>query len=243
MPGARSATGGGRRRRGFARSWVGEASRFECRRRQAAYSLCSEQAVNSGRHSAPRFFSTLVRYSCQTTLVLLLVLDDRALQPGGQVVRPSPRRCRSCRPAPCRWPAPRSPRRWRARRTGVLSLFLPSSVWPGAQLAEDGDDLLDRLVGGHLRPSAPGWRPVRVTRLRTMSISVSSVVGVGSTTMLKRRLRAADMSLTPRSRVLAVAMIEKPFAGRRPRSPAPAPTSASPTAARSARPAPRRRSG
>ena len=44
-----------------------------------------------------------------------------------------------------------------------------------------------------------------------MSTSVSSVLGVGSTTMLKRRLSAADMSLTPRSRVLAVAMIEKPF--------------------------------
>ena len=29
--------------------------------------------------------------------------------------------------------------------------------------------------------------------------------------MLNRRLRAADMSLTPRSRVLAVAMTEKPF--------------------------------
>ena len=29
--------------------------------------------------------------------------------------------------------------------------------------------------------------------------------------MLKRRLRAADMSLTPRSRVLAVAITENPF--------------------------------
>ena len=50
------------------------------------------------------------------------------------------------------------------------------------------------------------------TRLRTMSISVSSVLGVGRTMMLKRRLRAADMSLTPRSRVLAVAITENPLA-------------------------------
>ena len=43
-----------------------------------------------------------------------------------------------------------------------------------------------------------------------MSISVSRSAGVGSTTMLNRRFRAADMSFTPRSRVLAVAMMEKP---------------------------------
>ena len=46
-----------------------------------------------------------------------------------------------------------------------------------------------------------------------MLISISSVFGVGRTTILKRRLRAADMSLTPRSRVLAVAITENPFLG------------------------------
>ncbi len=30
--------------------------------------LCSEQEVNSGRQSAPRFFITFERYSCQTIL-------------------------------------------------------------------------------------------------------------------------------------------------------------------------------
>ena len=35
--------------------------------------------------------------------------------------------------------------------------------------------------------------------------------GVGRTTMLKRRFRAADISLPPLSRVLAVAIMEKPF--------------------------------
>ena len=34
--------------------------------------------------------------------------------------------------------------------------------------------------------------------------------GTGSTTLLKRRVSAADMSLTPRSRVLAVAIRLKP---------------------------------
>src|SRR3954453_11378228 len=32
---------------------------------KATYSLCSEQALNNGRQSAPRFLTTLVRYSCQ----------------------------------------------------------------------------------------------------------------------------------------------------------------------------------
>ena len=35
--------------------------------------------------------------------------------------------------------------------------------------------------------------------------------GVGSTTMLKRRFSAEDISLTPLSLVFAVAMTEKPF--------------------------------
>ena len=33
-----------------------------------AHELCSEHEVKSGRHSAPRFFSTLDRYSCHTVL-------------------------------------------------------------------------------------------------------------------------------------------------------------------------------
>jgi len=48
------------------------------------------------------------------------------------------------------------------------------------------------------------------TRLVTISISLSIVRGVGRTTMLNRRLSAADMSFTPRSRVLAVPIRLKP---------------------------------
>src|SRR2546430_2090068 len=44
-----------------------------------------------------------------------------------------------------------------------------------------------------------------------METSVSKSAGAGSTTRLKRRFRAADMSLTPRSRVLAVVTNEKPL--------------------------------
>ena len=44
------------------------------------------------------------------------------------------------------------------------------------------------------------------TRLVTMDTSVSRSAGAGSTTRLNRRFNAADMSFTPRSRVLAVAM-------------------------------------
>ena len=34
----------------------------------AVHELCSEQAAKSGRQSAPRFFITFDRYSCQTIL-------------------------------------------------------------------------------------------------------------------------------------------------------------------------------
>ena len=51
-----------------------------------AHVLCSEQAVNSGRQSAPRFLSTLDRYSCQTTLSFSSSLTIDALQAGGEVV-------------------------------------------------------------------------------------------------------------------------------------------------------------
>ena len=49
------------------------------------------------------------------------------------------------------------------------------------------------------------------TLVLTISISASRELGLGKTTMLKRRFKAADISLTPLSLVLAVAIIEKPF--------------------------------
>ena len=48
------------------------------------------------------------------------------------------------------------------------------------------------------------------TRRRTMSISSSIVSGKGRMTVLKRRFKALDKSLTPLSRLFAVPMILKP---------------------------------
>ncbi len=53
-------------------------------------------------------------------------------------------------------------------------------------------------------------RPISSTRRETISTSASAVSGSGSTTVLKRRRRALDSSLTPRSRSLAVAIRLKP---------------------------------
>jgi len=47
-------------------------------------------------------------------------------------------------------------------------------------------------------------------RKRTISASLFLFATTGMRTKLKRRLSAEDRSLTPRSRLLAVAMIEKP---------------------------------
>ena len=50
-----------------------------------------------------------------------------------------------------------------------------------------------------------------LTRVVTISISVSISAGVGKTTILKRLFNADDISFTPLSRVFAVAIIVKPF--------------------------------
>ena len=47
-------------------------------------------------------------------------------------------------------------------------------------------------------------------RNRTISLSVFLLVTMGICTKLKRRFKAVDRSLTPRSRLLAVAMMLKP---------------------------------
>ena len=49
------------------------------------------------------------------------------------------------------------------------------------------------------------------TLVFTISISVSRSFGDGSTTMLKRLFKAADISFTPLSLVFAVAIMENPF--------------------------------
>ena len=52
--------------------------------------------------------------------------------------------------------------------------------------------------------------PSSPTRRATMAISSSALAGSGSTTVLKRRRSALDISLIPRSRSFAVAMRLKP---------------------------------
>ena len=93
----------------------------------------------------------------------------------------------------------------------VFSFCLPSRVAPARSSR--------KMVTTFSTVSSPGWRAFRsspldswATRVRTMSSSVSMSDGVGRTTMLNRRFNAADISLTPLSRVLAVAMTEKPLA-------------------------------
>ncbi len=49
------------------------------------------------------------------------------------------------------------------------------------------------------------------TLVLTISISADRSAGAGNTTMLNLLFRAADISLTPLSRVFAVAITEKPF--------------------------------
>ena len=53
--------------------------------------------------------------------------------------------------------------------------------------------------------------PSSATRRLTIEISSSAVAGSGSTTVLKRRRKALDMSFTPRSRLFAVAIRLKPL--------------------------------
>ena len=53
--------------------------------------------------------------------------------------------------------------------------------------------------------------PNEATRFCTMLISSSKLSGTGKITVLKRRLSAEDNSLTPLSRLLAVAITLKPL--------------------------------
>ena len=95
------------------------------------YSLCSLQAVNSGRQLRAALLDHVGQVLLPDDAVLLLVLDDRALQAGGQVVRTVTS------------PEPKLPARAmllasteiasavESTPLGVLSLFLPSSVCSG----------------------------------------------------------------------------------------------------------------
>src|SRR5262245_42405894 len=61
---------------------------------EAAYSFCSEQALNNGRQSAPRFLTTLVRYSCQVVRSLSSSLTIEPCSPAARssaVTSPEPK--------------------------------------------------------------------------------------------------------------------------------------------------------
>ena len=163
------------------------------------------------RSSPSRSRTTVSRYSCQTTRSDTGSLHHRADDAGGHVGGPQ----HAVAEVGGQREAVGDHRDRLGGATacplGDLSLVRPSSVTPGAQLAEDGDhpaDLLQRrrVVGQLQRPAElrrPGGRRCRPPP--------RPWPGSGSTTVLNRRRSALDSSLTPRSRSLAVAMTLKPL--------------------------------
>ena len=92
---------------------------------------------------------------------------------------------------------------------GLLSLVLPSSVWPLRSSRKICTTrLTSRSAGGSAGRSSA--RPISATRLTTIDSSSASLDGTGRITVLKRRFSALDSSLTPLSRLFAVAMTLKP---------------------------------
>ena len=91
---------------------------------------------------------------------------------------------------------------------GDFSFDLPSSVLPSRSSRNTVTmrRISARAGGSAGRSSA---RPIDSTRICTIETSSSSVAGVGSTTVLKRRFSALDISLTPRSLLLAVAIMRQ----------------------------------
>ena len=96
---------------------------------------------------------------------------------------------------------------------GVFSVTLPSRSLPDAQLAEDRDARARSPRATFLGAGRSRLCAISPTRLATIATSSSMSSGSGSTTTLKRRFSAEDSSLTPLSRLLAVAMTLKPRAG------------------------------
>ena len=86
---------------------------------------------------------------------------------------------------------------------------LPSSVWPFLSSRKICTTRRTSCSAGGSAGSCSA-RPCSVTRLVTICTSSSCEAGTGSTTVLKRRFKALDSSFTPLSRLLAVAMTEKP---------------------------------
>ena len=92
---------------------------------------------------------------------------------------------------------------------GDLICVLPSSVLPLRSSRKICTMRRTSFSAGGSAGSCSA-RPISPTRLTTIATSSSSLAGTGNTTVLKRRFSAAESSLTPLSRLFAVAMTEKP---------------------------------
>ena len=94
---------------------------------------------------------------------------------------------------------------------GDFSVVRPSEVVPDRN---SRNTVMTRRISSTAEgiSGSSSARPRSWTRRVTISTSSSSVAGSGSTTVLNRRRRAEDRSLTPRSRSFAVAMTLNPFA-------------------------------
>src|SRR6516165_1348633 len=96
---------------------------------EATYSLCSEQALNNGRQSSPRFLTTLVRYSCQVMRSFSSSLTIEPCSPAARssaVTSPEPKLPASAMLLASTEIASAV----ESTPDGDLSLFLPSSVCP-----------------------------------------------------------------------------------------------------------------
>ena len=115
--------------------------------------------LRAGGEQRPPLGPALLQHVRQVLLpdaaVLLLVLDDRALQPGGQVVG---RHFAGAEVAGQGHAVGQDrDRLGRGEHAGRgLELVLAVERLAGPQFAEDGDDLFDRLVGRAPRPATPG---------------------------------------------------------------------------------------
>ncbi|MNS90953.1 hypothetical protein D3C72_1250250 [compost metagenome] len=130
-------------------------------------------------------------------------------------IRPEATSAERSTPSP-KWPASAMPLLMTEMASAVESVevgdlmrVLPSSVWPLRSSRKICTTRRTSCSAGGSAGSASA-RPSSPTRLTTICTSSASLDGTGSTTVLKRRLSALDSSFTPLSRLLAVAITEKP---------------------------------
>ncbi len=116
----------------------------------------------------------------------------------------------------------RSPKKWLCRMASSSTPICSAvdsadSSLSSSLVAEDAAERRSAKLCSRMSSSVGGrsssircLRSSSSVRKRTISASLFLFVTTGMRTKLKRRLSAEDRSLTPRSRLLAVAMMEKP---------------------------------